>query len=262
MAGSNVRGSSAWRREHWGPGCVTTVLTIAPWIIGAGKIQCHRNVLRVFRAVGRIMRAHRYAVRTEDTGSYNCRAITGGTAPSAHAQGVAIDVNWHTNPYRLDKLVTDMPSAMVEEIEALTTDAGIKAVRWGGDWDGRPETPHSNYDAMHIETLLTPAEVRSGFSIPSFDLGDRQQWPLLALHEKGEGVAQLQRQVDAALGRNLSIDGHFGPDTQEYVRAYQTSRGLTSDGIVGLGTWTALLTGQPTVASGAPRPTKGLVAGA
>lgn len=254
---ANARGSSAWRAEMWGKGCDTSVIIATPWIIGAGKIQCHRNVIRVFRAVGRIMRKYEYAVRSDVTGCYNCRPITGGTAPSAHAQGVALDVNWDTNPYRLDKLVTDMPRAMIEDIEALRTDAGVQAVRWGGDWDGRPETGHSNYDSMHFEVMCTPAEVRAGFSIPDFDPDDRFAWPLLALNEKGIAVMRLQRELANALERPLTADGYFGPITESIVRQYQTSRALSVDGVVGLGTWTALLSRQPRVVAGGFAPNKG-----
>lgn len=252
-----ARGSSAWRAEMWGKGCDTSVIIATPWIIGAGKIQVHRNAIRVFRAVGRIMRKHRYAVRSDVTGCYNCRPITGGTAPSAHAQGIALDVNWDTNPYRLDRLVTDMPAAMREEIEALRTDAGVQACRGGWDWDGRPETPHSNYDAMHIEVMCAPSEVRAGFSIPDFDVENNAEWPLLALNEKGDGVKQLQRELAVALDLPLAFDGYFGPITESVVRQYQTSRALSVDGVVGLGTWTALLSRQPRVVAGGFAPNKG-----
>jgi len=36
------------------------------------------------------------------------------------------------------------------------------------------------------------------------------------------------------------IDGIFGPRTQNAVIAFQRSRGLVQDGIVGIKTWTAL----------------------
>lgn len=241
------RGSSAWRREHWGPGCQTSVIVTMPWVIGAGNIQCHRHAVRPFRALGRIMRKYRYAVRSTVTGSYNCRLITGGSSVSSHAQGIGIDVNWDTNPYRTDRLVTDMPRAMIEEIEALTTDKGVRVFRWGGDWDGRPETPHSNYDGMHFELIAEPLELIPGFSIPAFDTTQPLDFPLLALNEKGDAVKQLQRLLDVA------DDGYFGPKTEMALKEYQTSRGLKADGWVGLATWTALLTQMP---ADAPSPSK------
>ncbi|MEW1691106.1 peptidoglycan-binding protein [Streptomyces sp. NPDC091265] len=60
----------------------------------------------------------------------------------------------------------------------------------------------------------------------------------------GEGVKRLQRALTAALGSTVGVDGSFGPATTTAVRSYQTSRGLTADGIVGTGTWTALQAGR------------------
>jgi hypothetical protein len=254
------RGTSAWRAESWGKGCDPSVIISAYWLAGSGKIQCHRDALGYFRAVGRIMRKHRYVVRRDVTGCYVCRPITGGTAPSAHAQGIALDVNWDTNPYRLDKLVTDMPRAMVEEIEALTTITGLKAGRWGGDWDGRPETAQGNYDAMHFELMITPAEARPGawsnFWTHGFDEADQWAWPLVTIGERGNGVKQLQLHVNRSIGSSLKVDGFFGEKTDYAVKAYQKSRGLEADGIVSLGTWTAILTDQPALPPGAARPGK------
>lgn len=250
------RGTSAWRAEHWGPGCDESVIAAVYWIAGSGKIQCHRDAVGYFRAVGRILRKHRYVVRRDVTGSYNCRKITGGTATSAHSQGIAIDVNWDTNPYRLDKLVTDMPRPMIEEVEALTNRNGVIAGRWGGDWDGRPETKQGNYDAMHFETLLTREEARVGFWTHEFDEEDSWTWPLLGVGERGNGVRQLQGHLATALGMTVATDGIFGPGTEQLVRQYQTSRGLDVDGLVSLGTWTSLFSGAPVLPPGAPRPNK------
>ena len=61
---------------------------------------------------------------------------------------------------------------------------------------------------------------------------------------KGEQVKALQRMLYAMgynLGSNNPIDGSFGSKTDSAVRAYQKSKGLTVDGIVGAKTWGSLL---------------------
>lgn len=66
--------------------------------------------------------------------------------------------------------------------------------------------------------------------------------PMLARSSTGSAVSALQ----AALAKlpdpatplyGGAIDGDFGPVTEAAVRAYQTERGLTVDGIVGEQTW-------------------------
>lgn len=60
----------------------------------------------------------------------------------------------------------------------------------------------------------------------------------------GDGVKRLQRALTATLGSAVGIDGSFGPATTTAVRGYQTSRGLTADGVVGPDTWAALQAGR------------------
>lgn len=244
------RGSSTWRAASWGKGCDPNVIVSVPWVIGAPKIQCHRDAWPAFRALGRIMREHGYVIRGDDTGCYVCRKITGGTSPSSHAQGIGIDVNWLTNPYRLDKLVTDMPDAMIAAVHGLQTLSGLRVFRWGGDWDNRPDTKHSNYDAMHFELIVTPTELAGGFSVEAFDESKQSAWPLLVEGDHGPAVAQLQQHL------GVFVDGDYGPKTRVAVEKWQRSRGLTVDGWVGLGTWTSLLTEQPKLERGDPKPVK------
>lgn len=45
-----------------------------------------------------------------------------------------------------------------------------------------------------------------------------------------------------------AVDGSFGPATKNAVMAYQANHGLTTDGVVGNRTWTALLSAGPTTA--------------
>ena len=54
---------------------------------------------------------------------------------------------------------------------------------------------------------------------------------LLKLGSKGNEVKQLQEKL------KLTADGSFGPNTEKSVKEWQSSNGLTSDGIVGDSTW-------------------------
>ncbi|MFE4797332.1 peptidoglycan-binding protein [Streptomyces sp. NPDC056708] len=62
--------------------------------------------------------------------------------------------------------------------------------------------------------------------------------------DSGDGVKRLQRSLTAALGSTVGIDGSFGQATATAVRSYQASRSLTTDGVVGANTWTALQAGH------------------
>ena len=57
---------------------------------------------------------------------------------------------------------------------------------------------------------------------------------------RGDDVKELQELLTAA-GHDTSTDGVFGPATEKTVKEFQQKRGLTSDGIVGPATISALL---------------------
>lgn len=64
--------------------------------------------------------------------------------------------------------------------------------------------------------------------------------PTLRQGSRGADVVRLQQLL---LGHGFNpgvIDGIFGPNTHAAVVAFQRSRGLVQDGIVGVNTWTAL----------------------
>jgi peptidoglycan hydrolase-like protein with peptidoglycan-binding domain len=42
-------------------------------------------------------------------------------------------------------------------------------------------------------------------------------------------------------GHNLTVDGVFGPATEAAVKAFQTSKGMTADGIMSAQTWSTLI---------------------
>jgi peptidoglycan hydrolase-like protein with peptidoglycan-binding domain len=65
-------------------------------------------------------------------------------------------------------------------------------------------------------------------------------WPLTRQGDREHPVRTLQYLLRAR-GHTVTVDGIFGPLTDAAVRAFQASRGLAVDGIVGPNTWTALI---------------------
>lgn len=61
--------------------------------------------------------------------------------------------------------------------------------------------------------------------------------PELSNGSSGSEVSAMQQVLKNAGLYTGPIDGDFGPDTEAAVRAYQTQRGVTVDGIVGDQTW-------------------------
>ncbi|HEX5725007.1 MAG TPA: peptidoglycan-binding protein [Longimicrobiaceae bacterium] len=239
-------------REVWAPACNVplTSRTLVPGV----RVQVHARTIEAVQALGSVFQAHRYHVRQGDTGAYNCRRITGGTGFSLHAYGIAIDVNWNSNPFR-ERLVTDMPPEMIQDVYRIRTFQDLPVWRWGGDWDKNPATEHTSYDAMHFEVVASPQELASGIAWstvaqPPRDRARPDTWPTLHPGDRGPTVVTLQQLL------SLPADGVFGNGTAAAVRAYQQSHGLTADGIVGLASWTALLTGQPPVGPDVPSPVK------
>ena len=66
-------------------------------------------------------------------------------------------------------------------------------------------------------------------------------YPLLRNGSRGNYVLVLQDGLNNLGYRTGGLDGLFGTNTTNAVRAYQTYKGLGVDGIVGCNTWTALM---------------------
>ena len=52
------------------------------------------------------------------------------------------------------------------------------------------------------------------------------------LGSKGDGVGEIQLALKLA-GHSVTMDGYYGPKTRDAVTAFQRSRGIGADGIVG-----------------------------
>lgn len=64
-------------------------------------------------------------------------------------------------------------------------------------------------------------------------------WPVVKEGQTGSQVTTVQHLLTSK-GYSTSADGSFGPATKSQVIAFQRSRGLTADGVVGAATWPKL----------------------
>jgi peptidoglycan hydrolase-like protein with peptidoglycan-binding domain len=70
--------------------------------------------------------------------------------------------------------------------------------------------------------------------------GSISPWPVVKNGSNGHPIKTLQYLLRAR-GQSVAIDGVFGPHTEAAVKAFQASRGLAADGIVGPMTWVAIV---------------------
>jgi len=70
--------------------------------------------------------------------------------------------------------------------------------------------------------------------------GTLTPWPVVQNGSQGHPIRTLQFLLRAR-GHNLTVDGMFGPATEAAVKAFQTSKGMTADGIMNSPTWSTLI---------------------
>ncbi|HEX6352567.1 peptidoglycan-binding protein [Actinophytocola sp.] len=156
----------------------------------------------------------------------------------AGRQGCAgVRLSYSTYP-RLD---AGAPTPVVKAAQCLLRAAGL---------DTGPGDPTGILDAATAAALR---QFQSSVALPVTGAVDSRTWtallargttPVLRDGATGEAVFRLQRALNAATTAALTIDEQFGPRTVAAVRTYQSSRGLTVDGVVGPNTWAALQAGR------------------
>ncbi|RZE55952.1 peptidoglycan-binding protein [Streptomyces albidoflavus] len=155
-------------------------------------------------------------------------------------------------------------SGWVRSICRWTTDCGCEGtVTWptvrsgarGPDVHAAQHLVSHHGFATDPDGIFGPAtqtavqEFQTSVGLEATGVVNAQTWPRLVVTvrsgdsgDRGEAVRAAQRQF-VKHGHPITVDGVFGPRTDEAARAVQRAAGLTVDGVVGQQTWRALLGG-------------------
>ncbi|MGZ6617553.1 MAG: peptidoglycan-binding domain-containing protein [Solirubrobacteraceae bacterium] len=98
------------------------------------------------------------------------------------------------------------------------------------------------------QTKLAVEAFQSSHGLSADGIVGAQTWPQLIIQVQqgstGDAVRAVQSQIHGrGDGSHIAVDGSFGPDTNDAVRAFQMLLGLSVDGIVGAQTWNHLVNG-------------------
>jgi N-acetylmuramoyl-L-alanine amidase len=108
-----------------------------------------------------------------------------------------------------------------------------------------PVTPTTPRPSPVPPTPVTPSPVTPSPTVPVVPQPTPQptmvELPILRLGMRGSAVSQLQQRLRRLGFFDGAVDGVFGTETENAVKAAQQNFGLDADGIVGSATWDALL---------------------
>lgn len=154
-----------------------------------------------------------------------------------------------------DTTLTDAkwgPSVGLFQVRCLNAQRGTGGIR---DEFANPDPQHNARSAWAISAQGTNfgpwsvfgsgayrrhlADVRPACAAVDPTVPAGRDEPVLQLGDAGPSVEDLQRSLSRA-GFPCAADGDFGGETRRAVLAFQASRQLDADGVVGPATWSAL----------------------
>lgn len=126
-----------------------------------------------------------------------------------------------------------------------STGEDVKTVQYLVTAQGHPTGVDGDFGA---ETKAAVAAFQSSRSLGADGIVGLQTWPQLIipvqLGSNGDAVQAVQSQIHGrGDGASIAVDGIFGSDTDDAVRAFQMLLGLSVDGIAGEQTWNHLING-------------------
>ena len=107
---------------------------------------------------------------------------------------------------------------------------------------GRTEVTADGIFGSITETAVRAFQTNRGLAVDG--MVGSETWPALIVTVRngstGEAVRGVQSQLRSR-GYTVTVDGNFGSQTETAVRSFQSSKGLTVDGVVGSNTWKYLV---------------------
>jgi len=205
-----------------------------------GEGQVHNGVFAIeANAPGKIRRgAYAAHVRDLNTGSI-------GLAICAMGQGVWSDPSggrWPVKPVQVDALVTETVRlcraygipvngrTVLSHAEVEPTLGVKQRNKWDFDYPVRAAVRSRDPVAICDELRQEVMRAMGGAGVAPQPV----QRPMLRQGARGPHVEVMQRRL------GITTDGIFGPNTRSAVVTFQRRNGLLPDGVVGPATWAAL----------------------
>ena len=195
--------------QVWAPPCRGPWARIA--YPGHGAVSIRPAAAEAFRAKAQVYKSFRYQTRSQDTGGYVCRRTASG-ASSRHAEGIADDTNWGSNPYGTTR--TDRPAGMNAAILAIRTNNGRQVFNNGIFWRG-------SKDPMHDEIVCSPRDLATGINWNTVAGSRAVDWAAIRRWNAGLVLGRLQG--------SLPLHPKVGGDAAPWVRALQEALNLVLD---------------------------------
>src|SRR5262245_8563129 len=105
----------------------------------------------------------------------------------------------------------------------------------------KPQKKYYDDETPWQKATMNSAPPPAAAAVTSPLIPKPNKYPVLRLKSIGVEVARLQTLLNAKQPTiKILVDGEFGPGTEKSVKAFQNSKSLVADGVVGPYTWKAL----------------------
>ena len=152
--------------------------------------------------------------------------------------GEAIWMEGHIGVYVGDGLAVECTPKWEDKVQITACNRAVSGYN-RRNWTKHGKLPYVTYEAS-TQPNPSPSVEQSKETYSAPTATSAVTLPTL---KKGVECAAV-KVVQTLVG--TTVDGQFGPKTEQAVKDYQTKKSLTVDGVVGTQTWTALITGNVT----------------
>lgn len=174
---------------------------------------------------------------------YAYRLVRGGTTPSFHSAGIAIDLNAPAHPIGTSPSA-NYSAAQIAQCRAIARQFGL---RWGGDYSGRKDGMHFEVILPHAAAVALARRIQGGGGGGAPIAPPKPAGPpgtpfpgTLRSGMTSHSVLGLQHRLVNIGAIRVVQNSHFDAVTLSAVRSFQQRHHMAVDGVVGPATWQAI----------------------